>query len=201
MEDGALIEPLACGLHGVHMAAIPPGARVLVIGAGAIGLGAAFWAKRMGAGRVAVMARTDRRADIGLALGADKFLSGADAPNNVPAALGGVPDVVLECSGAVGTFAEAINLVRPRGTIVEFGFCTKPDTFVPAAALAKEVTVKFSFLYSLRDYEVVADTFDAGHVEPRQLITETVGMDALPAALESLRGPNDQCKVMVDPWS
>jgi (R,R)-butanediol dehydrogenase/meso-butanediol dehydrogenase/diacetyl reductase len=173
----------------------------LVIGAGAIGLGTAFWARRLGAGRIAVMARSNRRADMALELGADKFLSGDDAVQNVQGALGGVPDVVFECSGATGTFAEAINLVRPRGTVVELGFCTKPDTFVPAAALAKEISIKFSFLYNRHNYEAVADAFDAGHVEPRKMITDSITLDALPETLESLRGPNDQCKIMVDPWA
>ena len=201
MIDGALIEPMACGLHGVHLAALAPRARVLVMGAGAIGLGAAFWARQLGAGRIAVMARSNRRADMAMAMGADKFLSGPDAAQQVQAALGGMPDVVFECSGAIGSFGEAINLVRPRGTIVELGFCTFPDSHIPAAALAKEITVKYSFLYSLHDYQVVADCFDAGHVEPRAMITETVSLDNLPPLFEAMRGPNNQCKVMVDPWA
>src|SRR5262249_54866170 len=45
LEDGALIEPMAVGLHGVTVAQLVPGARVLVIGAGPIGLAATFWAR------------------------------------------------------------------------------------------------------------------------------------------------------------
>ena len=60
-EDGALIEPLAVSLHGVALAQMTPGARVLIIGAGPIGLGAAYWARRHGAGRVAVTATSNRR--------------------------------------------------------------------------------------------------------------------------------------------
>ena len=61
---GALIEPLATGLQGVRKARLEVGARVLVTGAGAIGLAAAFWAGRLGAGKVAVMASSTRRQPI-----------------------------------------------------------------------------------------------------------------------------------------
>ena len=49
LEDGALAEPLAVALHGVTQANMSRGARVLVLGAGPIGLGTAFWARRFGA--------------------------------------------------------------------------------------------------------------------------------------------------------
>ena len=58
----ALIEPLAIGLHGVSAARIQPGDRVLVLGAGSVALCAIYWARRRGAGRIAVLARSARRA-------------------------------------------------------------------------------------------------------------------------------------------
>ena len=56
-------------------------------------------------------------------------------------------------------------------------------------------------MYNLKDYQVVADVLDAGHVDPRIMITEIVGLDQLPATFEALRSPNEQCKVLVDPWA
>ena len=52
LADGAIIEPLAVALHGVAMSGMRIGDKVLILGAGPIGLAAAFWARRMGAGRV-----------------------------------------------------------------------------------------------------------------------------------------------------
>ena len=54
LADGAIIEPLAVALHGVAMAGLRIGDKVLILGAGPIGLATAFWARRMGAGRVVV---------------------------------------------------------------------------------------------------------------------------------------------------
>jgi len=203
MNDAAMIEPLACSLHGVDMAHITPGAKVLIIGAGPIGLGAIFWAKHMGAGSVAVMARSNRREAIARQMGVDHFISGKhDNPAQVvQETLGGMPDVVIECTGVVGTFAEATNLVRVRGTVIVLGFCMAPDTFHPATSVGKELTIKCSMMYNMRDYERVANVLDAGLVDPSVMITKTIGLDQLPDVFQSLRSPNEECKVMVDPWA
>ncbi|HWL48036.1 MAG TPA: alcohol dehydrogenase catalytic domain-containing protein, partial [Sphingomonadaceae bacterium] len=54
VADGAIIEPLAVALHGVMLSGLAPGDRVLVLGAGPIGLGVAYWARKMGARAVVV---------------------------------------------------------------------------------------------------------------------------------------------------
>jgi (R,R)-butanediol dehydrogenase/meso-butanediol dehydrogenase/diacetyl reductase len=55
--------------------------------------------------------------------------------------------------------------------------------------------------YSLQEFQTVADTLDAGHVEPRAMITSRVSLDELPSAFEALRQPGPQVKMMVDPWA
>ena len=203
LEDGALVEPLAGSLHGVTLAQIAPGARVLVQGAGPIGVGATYWAKRVGAGRVVVTARSNRGEVIAMQLGADRFVvsdAGAGLQEELNAALGGQPDVIFECTGATGMIAQAVNLVRARGTIVILGNCMLADTFYPAQAMFKQVRIQGSMIYSVAEFETVARSFDAGHLEPRKMVTDTVGYAELPAAFEALRTTRHQCKVMVNPW-
>jgi threonine dehydrogenase-like Zn-dependent dehydrogenase len=65
----------------------------------------------------------------------------------------------------------------------------------------KEVQLQFAVTYSMAEFTHVADTFDAGHVEPRSMITDRVSLDDLPAAFEALRQRSHQCKLMVDPWA
>src|SRR5690606_28058522 len=103
MADGALVEPLAVGLRGVALADLKPGAKVGVLGAGAVVLASIYWARLLGAGRVVAMSRSARRADLATAMGADAFEAFGDGEGDrLAAALGGMPDVVLECAGAVG---------------------------------------------------------------------------------------------------
>lgn len=201
VEDGALIEPMAVSLHGVNLAEIKPGSRVLVLGSGPIGLGSAWWSRKLGAARVAVVSRSRRSEALAQQMGASHFFTfGEELPQQLAAALGGPPDVVFECIGVPGMVAQAVNLVRPRGTVVIMGNCMLPDTFYPAQAMFKQVRIQGSMVYSRREFEIVADTFDAGSVEPRATITGTLGFEELPTGFEALRTPTTQCKVMVMPW-
>jgi (R,R)-butanediol dehydrogenase/meso-butanediol dehydrogenase/diacetyl reductase len=203
LEDGALIEPLAVSLHGVSAATMPVGARVLVIGAGPVGLAAIFWARRMGAGKIAVTASSNRRAELAMLMGASAFVTpepGVDPVDSVKQALGGPPDVVFECVGVPGMIQSAVSHVRPLGTVVVLGFCDVSDPWLPFSALFKEVRMVFALLYSTRDFQVAVDTLDAGHVEPRAMITDRISLDETPTQFEALRQRSTQCKVIIDPW-
>ena len=201
LADGALVEPVAAARRGVTMANMPTSARVLVIGAGTMGLASIFWARRAGAGKIVATARSSWRESMTLQMGADAFIVSDDNLSaNVNAALNGPPDVVIECAGVPGMMAQAINLVRPRGTVLAAGGCMDPDQFIPFIAMYKEVRLQFSGAYTLNDFQAVVDVLEGGATELRNLITETVPLAAMPQALESLRSTNRQCKVMIDPW-
>jgi (R,R)-butanediol dehydrogenase/meso-butanediol dehydrogenase/diacetyl reductase len=202
LADGALIEPLAVGLHGVKLAGISPGARVLVLGSGSIGLSAAFWARRFGANRVAVASRSARGETHALRMGASHFEQfGEEFAANIQTALSGLPDVVFECVGVPGMLTKAIEIVRARGTVMILGNCMKPDSLVPSLVMFKQLRLQGSMVYSRREFEIVAEILDAGHVEARTMITDTVPLAELPNAFEALRRPTYQCKTLVDPWS
>jgi len=203
LDDGALVEPLAVSLHGVVRARMPPDARLLVIGTGPIGLGAVYWAGRMGASHIAVAARTRRTESLAMRMGASAFVLSDfshDWVARVRAALGGLPDVVVEAVGQKGLIEHAMNCVRPGGTVVVLGFCGVPDSFTPAVGVCKEITLRFSMTYSTAEFEHVARVLDGGDVEYRAMITDIVSLAELPASFESLRQRTHQCKVLVDPW-
>lgn len=203
LDDGALIEPLAVGLHGVMRADLKPGQKVLVIGAGPVGLAVAYWAKRASAGLVAVQASSNRREAVARQMGADRFVlpqEGLKPAQCAIAALGGPADVVFECVGAPGLVDQAIGAARIHGVVVILGVCAQMDRWFPVAGLVKEVDIRFSMVYQASEYHVALDALDAGHVEPRAMITDTVDLDHMAEAFEGLRGHSHQCKVMVAPW-
>jgi len=203
-DDGALIEPLAVGLQGVRKADLPIGARVLVTGAGPIGVLTAYWARRLGAGPIAVMARSARREPIARALGATHFIARQEVENPQEAvcdALGGAPDVVFEAVGVPGAIAEAFGFVKPLGTVISLGFCMGQDSFVPVVPLMKEVRLLFSMCYERADFQYIADLLAAGERGPRAIVTDRIGMDAMPAKFSALHAGNaPDCKVLVSPW-
>ena len=196
--DGALIEPLAVGLHGVRMSRIQPGDRVLVLGAGAVALCAIYWARRLGAGRIVAASRSQRRAAMVLDMGADAFVQyGDNEIGEVTEALGGPPNIVYECVGLPGLITKGIEHAAPFGQIVSLGFCTEPDALLPAMAGMKGISLQFPVGYSLKDFQYVADVMDKGHADPKMLISSVVPLDELPAAFERLRSPNTDTKVQV----
>ncbi|WP_068877373.1 MULTISPECIES: alcohol dehydrogenase catalytic domain-containing protein [unclassified Phenylobacterium] len=201
-DDGALVEPLAVAVRAVIRAGVRPGSRVLILGAGPIGLGIAYWARRAGASQVAVQARSRRRADYARQMGADVFVSTVDgeAPHDTArAAMAEAPEIVFECVGLPGSIDQAIATVAPQGKVVVVGACMEPDHWLPVRGLTKEIDIRFSMVYDRAEFQTAIDALDSGAVEPRTMVSDIVGLDALPAAIQALRDGADQCKVMVDP--
>jgi (R,R)-butanediol dehydrogenase/meso-butanediol dehydrogenase/diacetyl reductase len=198
-EDGALVEPVACGLHGVDLTDIRPGTDIAVIGAGPIALGAVYWARRRGAGRIVVAATSTRRERFARLMGASDFVAAPDPREAVTELAGGPPPVVIEGAGVPGTLALAIDLVAPRGIVTVLGCATEPDTINPVRALAKEVRIQYSFTYGSRDFESVMGALASDPDGPRVMVTGQVTLDELPATFESLRGPSPHCKLIVAP--
>jgi (R,R)-butanediol dehydrogenase/meso-butanediol dehydrogenase/diacetyl reductase len=200
-QDGALVEPLAVAVHAVTLADLEPGARVLVVGGGPIGLAVTFWARRLGAKAVGVVDLAPEREELARAVGATAFFAGGQdeiAPR-LEGVLGGPPDVVFECVGRPGLIGQCVSYVRPRGTVVVLGLCTEPDPWVPFAAVRKEARVQFSAFFEQRDFEFALDALAAGAAEPRALVTATVPLATMPEAFEALRRRTRECKVLVDP--
>ncbi len=198
LADGALIEPLAVARYGLRQSDIGPSSRVLILGGGSVALCAIWWARRMGAARIAAASRSRHRADMALAMGADAFVPfGEGEEQHVADHLGGAPDIVIECVGLPDFLGRAIRHVGQFGQVISLGFCTAPDAIVPAIAARKAVTMRFPVGYTLSDFEHVAREMDKGHADPKMLISSEIGLPELPAMFDALRGPNRETKVHV----
>ena len=200
MADGAIIEPLAVALHGVNLAGLQKGDKVLILGAGPIGLAVAFWARRAGASNIVIQDVADHQRDRALAMGASGFVAEPSDPvESAECVLGGKADLVFECVGIPGLIEQAVSQVRNRGTILLLGLCTKPDTFNSFAMLSKEVRLVTSAFFTRGEYEAALDALDAGAAEPRQLVTDTITLADTPARFEALRQRTHDCKILIAP--
>jgi (R,R)-butanediol dehydrogenase/meso-butanediol dehydrogenase/diacetyl reductase len=200
LADGAIIEPLAVALHGVNLSGLEKGDKVLVLGAGPIGLAVAFWTKRMGAAKVAIQDIADFQKSRALEMGADVFVvDPADPIGSAERGLGGKADIVFECVGIPGLIEQAVNQVRPRGTILLLGLCTRPDTFNSFAMLSKEVRLVTSAFFTVPEYQASLDALAEGAIEPRLLVTDTISLADTPEVFESLKHRTSQCKVLIAP--
>jgi (R,R)-butanediol dehydrogenase/meso-butanediol dehydrogenase/diacetyl reductase len=114
-------------------------------------------------------------------------------------ALGGKADIVFEYVGVPGLIAQAVDQVKPRGTILLLGLCTKPDTFNSFAMLSKEVRLVTSAFFTVPEYQASLDALAEGAIEPRLLVTDTIGLAETPEVFESLKHRTSQCKVLIAP--
>jgi L-idonate 5-dehydrogenase len=163
LERAALAEPLAVALHAVSLASGVAAGRVLVVGAGPIGLLVLAAAQRAGADSVAasdVRAEALERAG---SLGADELLLvGRDAVADESY------DVVFECSGAPVALSQAVRAARRGGSVVQVGMLPNADIAVNLAPmLGKELTLHGAFRFSSEIDDAIA------------LLSETDRLDAV----------------------
>jgi (R,R)-butanediol dehydrogenase/meso-butanediol dehydrogenase/diacetyl reductase len=172
----------------------------LVLGGGPLGLAVALWAKRMGAATVAIQDIAEFQKSRALDMGADVFVvDPADPVGSAERALGGKADIVFECVGVPGLIAQGVEQVRPRGTILLLGLCTRPDTFNSFAMLSKEVRLVTSAFFTVPEYQTSLDALTQGAIEPRLLVTDTISLSETPEVFESLKHRTHQCKVLIAP--
>ena len=200
LADGALVEPIACGLHALRQVGLRGGERVLVLGAGAMAMAIVFWARRLGAGRIVVASRSARRTEAALAMGADAVHGFVDEdPAALAQALGGPPDVVAECVGKPGLLNLAISHARIGGAVISMGMCAQHEPLIPAGCTFKEVRLYFPLAYSPEEFAQTARAFDAGELRPELMVGEVIALEDLPATIEALRAGKPALKIQVDP--
>jgi (R,R)-butanediol dehydrogenase / meso-butanediol dehydrogenase / diacetyl reductase len=201
LRDAALTEPLSVGAHAVRLAGALLGARVLVIGAGPIGLAVTVFARLAGARHLIVSELDPVRRNRAGTLGAGAVLDpGAEPVAPAFARMsGGPPDIIFECVGAPGLLRHAIDLAPVHGRLVVVGVCRHEDSILPRIAIRKELIVRFALGYTREEFELVLDLLAARRIDANKLVSDVIGLDALPELFESLRRPNPRAKVLIDP--
>ncbi len=200
LRRAALTEPLSVGLHAVRAAGALLGQRVLVIGAGPIGLAVALFARASGARSVISSEVSAVRRALAERCGAVAVDPGQQAVAEAHASLaGGPPDVIFECVGVPGVLRQCMDLAPTSGRIVVVGVCRTEDTILPRVAIRKELTLRFVLGYDRAEFAMVLDMLADGRIDADPLVTGVIGLAALPETFEALRRPGAHAKVLIDP--
>lgn len=201
-RQAAAIEPAAVGFHAVKLSGMRLGDRVAILGAGPIGLFTLQCALAAGARQVVVAEPAAGRAGRAKQLGADTVFNPREAAE-VPAAfadhLGGPPDVVFDAAGVPATLQQAVDVVRPGGSVMMVGVSFDAAPIRPSVWVTKRVTVRAAFAYSRADYEATISMLEKGTLGVDNVITAVVPGSETHLAFERLLGPNDDVKVLVAP--
>lgn len=194
VRTAALAEPLAVALHGIALAGGVQGKKVLVCGAGPIGLLAAAATKALGASEVAITDVIDSPLSRARALGIETTFNVREeaAP---PISY----DLVLECSGAAASVSAAFVAVKHAGTVIQLGMLpNEPRGVVFAPMLSKEVTFIGSFRFNDEIDEAL--TLLAEHPEIADVITHVVPADDAERAFAVAGNAAESGKVVVSIW-
>ncbi|WP_105566611.1 zinc-binding dehydrogenase [Microbacterium halophytorum] len=191
VRRATLAEPLGVALHAVARAGDVAGRRVLVSGAGPIGLLAVVTAQARGAASVTVADVLPEALERAEALGADAVVrvGAEELPREAF-------DVVLECSGAPAAISAAAAAAVRRGVIVQVGMV--PDRALPvnlAPLIAKEVELRGTFRF--RDEIDAAIDLLAVRADVESVITHEYGLDDVVEAFATARDGKRSSKVVV----
>ncbi len=199
LQAAALAEPLGVAVYGTKRARVGLGDRVLVLGAGPIGLltlqacvaaGAReVWQADLRAERLALAARLGATATLDL--------SGEDLGVAV-ARVGFVPDVVMECSGSPRAFAAAIKAVRPGGRVGVVGYYADELAEIrPSDIMMRDLEI-VGAVCPTGTWDTAVGLLAAGRVDTAALISHVLPLERFDEAYTLARGGPGVVKVVLE---
>ncbi|PIL28873.1 hypothetical protein GSI_08919 [Ganoderma sinense ZZ0214-1] len=206
LEVGALMEPLAVAWHAAKQSNMQAGDKVLILGAGPIGLLVSRVVRVFGASWVAVSEPASKRRQLASLHGADVVYDptspGLDVPAAVLQATGGRgADVVFDCAGHQDTLDTAIHAVRPRGSVVNVAAWGNKPALDIDTVTHKEIRFTGALAYD-RVHEEMLKAVAAGKFnELENLITRRIWLeDVVEKGIKALMYEKDEhVKILVRP--
>jgi (R,R)-butanediol dehydrogenase/meso-butanediol dehydrogenase/diacetyl reductase len=199
-EVGAMLEPLAVGLHALDRGGARPGERVVVIGYGPVGAATALLARSLGLEALVCELAPGRRARAE-AHGFETHAPEAeirDFAKAVRGRTGGGAGIVVDCSGAGPALAAATEMTERGGRIVIAGIPKKPVAVDAGRMVLYERSLIGTLGYA-NDLPRVARMIASGSLEPSGMITNRIALAEVADEIERLAGdPRDEVKVLAE---
>jgi threonine dehydrogenase-like Zn-dependent dehydrogenase len=108
--------------------------------------------------------------------------------------------VIFECVGVPGLIEDIVTGAPLFSRVVVVGVCVGADQFTPAMAINKEIDLRFVFGYTPLEFRDTLHLLADGKVDPRVLVTGTVGLGGVEAAFDAL-ADTSHAKILIDPRS
>ncbi|MER5389442.1 zinc-dependent alcohol dehydrogenase family protein [Saccharopolyspora sp. NPDC002686] len=179
-QQGALVEPVSCAVHGVRQIGVEAGERFLVVGAGTMGLLMQQLLQRGGA-QVSMVDRNAARLERATKLG-------AVAVSTDVAELDQRFDAAVDCTGAAPAIEAAFDSLRRGGRLLVFGVAPAEAriSLSPFRIYNDEIKIVGSMAV-LHSYGAALDLVASGAIDTDELLTDTLPLEEFPAALDLMR--------------
>lgn len=199
LKAAALAEPVGVALYGVKRARVGLGDRVLVLGAGPIGLFTMQVCRAAGATEIWQADLRPERLDLARRLGATGILDLANMPLADALADRKVePDVVMECSGNPAAFAQAIKVVRPGGRVGVLGYYADEAAQIrPSDIMMRDLEV-LGAVCPTGAWDAALSLIADGRVNTEAVITHTFPLERFAEAYQTARSGRGAIKVMLE---
>ncbi len=201
LRDAVLAEPLSCVLHAVRISSYKPMDKILIQGAGPIGILTLQLLKKSGAEMIIVTDIVEGRRKIAAELGADVTVD--PSKENLPAVVERVTggkgvNIVFDAAGVPETLRENFTLVRKGGEIVVVGICEEPAQADYFTLVLNELTVRGAY-YGFNEFPTAIKMLSKELIPAGKIITSTVKLDnVVEDGFKKLLKPTDQCKIVVE---
>ena len=183
--EGALVEPAAVGIHAAMLADVKPGKKIVILGAGCIGLMTLQACRYLGATQIVVVDVLEKRLAMAEKLGASAVINGAKEDTVVCCAerIGEMgADIVFETAGSAITVKQAPYLVMRGGKIMIVG--TVPgDSAINFLKINREVSIQTVFRYANR-YPLTIEAISSGKFDVKSMVTHIYDYDDVQRAFD-----------------
>ncbi len=202
LDQLALVEPLAIGAHAVSRAQVVPGEKILVVGAGPIGIGLVLFAQLAGA-EVVLMDTNDER----LQFCRDHFAVSStinplqqDAMEKLRELTSGdMPSVVIDATGNQRAINNAFAYMAHGGKYILVGLQLGEISFSHPEFHKREATLMSSRNATNADFSHVMDAIASGRIDPLPMITYRLSFDEVVGSFSTLSDPSNKVvKAMID---
>jgi L-iditol 2-dehydrogenase len=197
-EEAALLEPLSVGIWACRKGEVGPGSRVLVTGAGPIGLVCIQVARACGASEVVVTDLNAERLGVATELGATGTIASGSVALDDWYAGRPAPEVLLECSGHAGATVDAIRVLAPAGRAVLVGMGGDELALPLSVVQERELVVTGTFRYA-NTWPTAIGLVGSGQVDLARLVTGRFPLTESAAALTAARDTPGAIKAVINP--
>ncbi|NLN66350.1 MAG: NAD(P)-dependent alcohol dehydrogenase [Clostridiaceae bacterium] len=200
-KEGALVEPLSVGIHAARQGNVSLGDRVVILGAGCIGLVTMLACKAFGATDLIVVDVIPKRLELAKEIGATHVINAAecDVLKEIDAITDGMGcDIVIETAGTKITYSQTSYIVRRGGTIVLVGLAPQDIIeFNFAKLMNKEAQIKTVFRYR-NIYPQAINAIAEGIIDVKPIVTHEFDFEDTAKAFDFvIHHKNDVVKAVI----